>query len=335
MREHRLYTAIVITCGVLFSSDFLWTLFEGKEYSLFWGYVLNILYFCALAMTGYLWLLYVHSVMRTKISQEHWVRVVAAIPMLVFVLATVSSYWTGWIFYIDGDHMYHRGSLYVIQTIVGYGYMLWSALSCSVRAMRKENFVYRTKYLVLGSVIVFPAIFGVIQIVMPGLPTLGMGFTLAIVHVYMGMQQDMITEDPLTGIHNYTRMLQYLSEKIRDYIPGEDLCMMVIQLRDVKKISRTFGINETDEVLIDVANGLERMVKGERYFLCRYANSKFALICYDTDPLDTGLLKLSLEKEIDLALAEKPYHVSYTISFAHYDDSITSLSRFIRMAETK
>lgn len=333
MRDQRLFVAIVVDCAILFSCDFLWTCMSGKAYPLSLSYAVNSLYFCALAAMGYLWLMYVHSVMQTRLSRVPLVRFLSAVPMVIFMAASVSSYWTGWIFYIDENYFYHRGELYVIQTIVGYGYLAWSALSCVVRAFLKENFVYRGKYLVLVSVIVFPGIFGIVQIVIPGLPTLGMGFTLAVIHVYMGILQGMITMDPMTRLNNETRVIQYLSERLLAYQPGDDLCMFVLHLQGLKKINKTFGLDETDDILTEVAFALRQMGKGERYFIGRYSGSKFAIICHDSYTIDTELLMQSLAREIDKALAQKPYHISYTTSYARYRQDITSVSRFIHMAE--
>ena len=115
----------------------------------------------------------------------------------------------GSFFYISSDGRYIKGPAYVLMALMSYGYLLVIGVKALAGMFRKSNFARRR-----ASFVVCPLIAGLIQSFHTGLSILCMGCTVALVQVFINIQQSRITIDPLTQINNRSRLLQHLDKAL-------------------------------------------------------------------------------------------------------------------------
>ena len=120
----------------------------------------------------------------------------------------------GFFFYISSDGRYIKGPAYVLMALMSYGYLLVIGVKALAGMFRKSNFARRRAYSAVASFVVCPLIAGLIQSFHTGLSILCMGCTVALVQVFINIQQSRITIDPLTQINNRSRLLQHLDKAL-------------------------------------------------------------------------------------------------------------------------
>jgi hypothetical protein len=62
------------------------------------------------------------------------------IPVTAVVVMAVLSIWTGWFFYIDEAGYYIRGSMYVPQLVMTYGYIVFCAIKVVIKLFIEKEF---------------------------------------------------------------------------------------------------------------------------------------------------------------------------------------------------
>lgn len=103
--------------------------------SLTMEYWVNFISFCCATMASYIWFEYLMLAEKgTKKYVSGNRKIVLLLPIVFVILLGIPSQRTHWIFYIDSDGIYQRGSLYILQ-FIGVGYYLAAAILvvCQVR----------------------------------------------------------------------------------------------------------------------------------------------------------------------------------------------------------
>ena len=138
LQSHRFYFRLVALSAIaLFGSDFLWIFSENGYWlpsrSLNW--LLNGVYYVCMTLLGYCWFLYSESVQNPTRAKSKGYLFLTALPLLLITLLVLISTKTGWLFYIDEGNHYHRGPLFLLQSVICYGYIFATA----IRAQKLSN----------------------------------------------------------------------------------------------------------------------------------------------------------------------------------------------------
>lgn len=332
-KSQMLFFRVLIDCIILFLMDTIWVLVEGgtTEASLILNYVSNGLYFIFSGVLGYHWLIYSETILETDISKDKKKEHLCMIPLIILMLLTVSSYWTGWIYYIDSDMVYHRGTLHILQIIIGIGYLVVASVRALMYALKKENYINRSQYLTLTSFGLFPLVASVLQIFWGQLPLLAVGITLSVLNIFYDFQQQLISQDVLTQTNNRRSMVRYLMNKMAVYKEDKHLYLMFLNIKEFKRINEIFGREEGDNALIYVAEVLKKLCTENGYYLARYGGDEFVLVCEDEEPIDMALLSRSIQKEVEAMVAKKQYSLTFHTGYAEYVKAITTVKEFINL----
>ena len=87
----------------------------------FWLYVLSINF---MTHTMLYWFIFVMKQVGNPFFQKKINVILASIPALFMVPLCIVNRWTGWLYYIDEEGYYHRGSIFVLQAAISYIYLL-------------------------------------------------------------------------------------------------------------------------------------------------------------------------------------------------------------------
>jgi diguanylate cyclase (GGDEF)-like protein/PAS domain S-box-containing protein len=101
--------------------------------------------------------------------------------------------------------------------------------------------------------------------------------------------QDLLNEDQLTGLPNYRAFQEYIQQKGAD----AQFAILFIDLDNFKNINDTFGHDQGDEVIRQIAKHLqETLPKGN--FLCRRSGDEFIAVLDIDEPIVDFQAKLKL-----------------------------------------
>jgi diguanylate cyclase (GGDEF)-like protein/PAS domain S-box-containing protein len=98
---------------------------------------------------------------------------------------------------------------------------------------------------------------------------------------------DLLHEDQLTGLPNYRGFLQYIHEKAE----GTAFAMLFIDLDNFKNINDTFGHDQGDDVIRQIAQHLKTTLP-DGNFLCRRSGDEFIAVLDINEPIAAFQAKL-------------------------------------------
>lgn len=319
----------LISCALLsFGFDMVWAFLHaaGAPEPLSW--VVNQLYFLAINLTSVFWLIYAETCMESAWLRRKSLVYLSLVPAVFSQIATLA----GFVFHI-GPEGYQRGSLHWLQVLIAYTYMAYPAIRAYVKSKQRRHYAHRAEYRMLGSFVVFPLLFSLLQMFLGGdAPMLCVGITLSIILLYQNRQARLISRDPLTGLNNRTQMIQYLSEHIKNH--DKTLYLMIMDANRFKSINDTYGHTSGDRALVQIATALKKAVP-PKFLIARYGGDEFIVAGEADSEEDIRRLRdLIIETlhEENVASAE-PWCVSLCIGYAAYSENMNTIPDLIEAAD--
>ncbi len=238
--KRDIYVSIMIVGMVYLTTDVLWGVIYDSLLPIPVPVqrVIYAVFYASSAMIAYKWFLYVEYMQDSIFYKNAVVKQLSKLPVLFVVTVSVLSIWTGSFFYIDAQGAYCRGSLYVAQLVLTYGYIIFAAGKLAVRMLLTRDFETQNTYMIMLSYFVFPVVFGILQIVYASMPFLCIGIALATLQTYLFyVTYEKERELSSSKIHSLTRLFissyylnlqtgksEYLSkeeEQTESYLTGD------------------------------------------------------------------------------------------------------------------
>ena len=242
--------------------------------------VLNVLYFCVSAVTVFFSFLYTENELgKTWLDDRKKVRLLA-LPLLALIACLPLTLKYRFFFYISEDGRYTKGPAYLLMAFLCYGYLIVIGVRALAGMFMKRNFAWRRAYATVASFVVCPLIAGIIQTFHTGISILCMGCTVALVQMFINVQQSRITIDTLTQINNRSRLLQYLDKAIAHQRgnPERLLYLFMIDIDDFKQINDRYGHLEGDKALICLAEALKDAAAEYKCLIARFGGDEFSVV---------------------------------------------------------
>ena len=144
--------------------------------------------------------------------------------------------------------------------------------------------------------------------------------------------------DTLTGCYNRGYGLELLDRQMKlSHRSQSPLLLAFLDIDKFKPINDTFGHDEGDMVLKEVANLFKSTLR-EVDIICRMGGDEFLLIFPDNSLKDASQIKERLNKnliELNQTL-KKPYRIDFSMGLSGYDlDKSLSIDELIRIADQK
>ncbi len=335
--SQRILLALMASVMALCGSDMLWVALDHAipEDLIALNYAADMAYLLLTGFVSYLWFLYSESLQGSKLATTKKFRLLGALPVTIFNLLVLTTPWTHLIFFIDAGMNFRRGLLYIFQQIVTFGYLLFTCTKAFIKSQNKEDFANKNKYLTIASFCVFPLVCGVLQMYITNSPILSMGITLAVLQVYINLQNEKISIDPLTQLNNRNQMIRFLSTKMRNQNPSKKLYLLMMDMDYFKKINDQYGHVEGDRALICVSNVLKKVGSKYNCFVSRYGGDEFILVCEagTEETIRELCIALNAELAAETAAAKSPYRLHLSIGYAAYSENMQSIPDFIAEAD--
>lgn len=287
-----------------------------------WVWITNILYLMMNTGFAFTWFIYIYSRIPGKepAAEDRKGMFLFALPMMFHWMIMILTPWTHWVFHVNESNTYVRGPLYGSSYLLAGGYMIFAI----ALAFKQRKKVMRTSE---KKVCIRLAIYATIPIGGLLLQLLDYKFwsvwpftALAILTIYVSMQNGQITTDGLTRLNNRRQLDQYLISRC-EADDGKPWCMIILDVDNFKGINDAYGHIAGDQVLCRVAEILKKAYGGTDAFLARFGGDEFAVVVSCDSPEDAEdrvrIFYDALEEYN--RTSKEPYKLALSAGYACYD----------------
>lgn len=343
--KDRCFRSALISLIIFFLSDDLWyTMDQGLiPYNIVISHMLKFIYFASGGLCGYLWFLYFEYQTNHRLFKGKRMILYTASLEIVLIIMLIINIFTGIFFSISYDDVtkvqtYERGPVFIIQYVIIYAYIFFSAAQTLLFALKPENSLDRLKYLVLASFPIIPAACGLVQYFMWRFPIACCGLTMATFILYLAELSSQVSIDSLTDINNRKEFMKILQRNINSLDDEEKLYIFMLDLDDFKSINDTYGHLEGDTALKIFANVLKQScLLGKRKTICgRFGGDEFALmsVISKEDNIESLISDMDSELEKGNSKIESNYKISYSYGYSEMTkDDKKQLKELIELAD--
>lgn len=236
--------------------DFLSVYLNGTTFktSRLFLQIANISYFGFTALSSYIWALYVNYRVENKKADFKTIRLIAAIPLILFYILLITNPFTNLVFSIDENNFYHRERFIFLHWIVSYSYLVAASVKAIVSFLRKS--VDKAIALPLVFYIIPPTISSILLIFFQQLSIIQIGIMFSILIIYLENQINLVLKDDLTGTNNKRALLRYQTFLL-DHHEKDNITVIMFDLDKFKSINDNFGHLEGDFALKRAADIIE------------------------------------------------------------------------------
>lgn len=168
-------------------------------------FVLNSAFMIAETFVTYEWFVFFEHVQDSFLIKSKLVRLFGIVPLVLITVLSIASWWTHWLFYADDAGVYHRGTLFALQIVLPYTYVVVTLVSAVAYSItRKEK-----RSAVIMAIALIPALIcSVLQVIAGGSYILA-GLTLSAIFVYMELcMEDIRKVEKLAMLEKSKRELE-------------------------------------------------------------------------------------------------------------------------------
>lgn len=339
--KQRYYMKTILAGVLSFACEIIWALIDGKLILVprLVNFCINGLYEIASVMMAYYWLCYVEYSLDSSFHKNKLLKQISRLPILITITGVLASYFNGFFFYISQDNMYIRGNYLIIHVVLCQLYTVITTIHAIIKSIQSKVYIKSVEYRILAMFLFFPFAIGIIQIVIPYVPSVSIGVTLAFLFVYIDLQNLQISVDTLSGLNNRNQLLRYLGAKMRNESERKKLYIFMLDVNKFKKINDTYGHVEGDAALIRCANALKISNKNNngRNFIGRYGGDEFIIIADLENDSEADLICKNLKETLAKICEEEkvPYNLTFSFGYASYSEEMKTMQAFIAAADKK
>lgn len=281
-------------------------------------YYLNFVYFIFQPLPISLGLMFLFSLFTEKRFSVKY-HLLILIPFFAGCAIMIYSFFTGFVFYIDDNNVYHRGPGTIFFAVTNYSYIVPSFWF----VIHNRDKIKRQIILIITSFTVIPAVGSFLQLCFYGIVTAWPSFVLALLIIFIFVEGRRSDRDYLTGLLNRQSFDARIHIRIDQYNRRGSFTFVVIDLNKFKVINDTYGHAAGDEVLQSVSLILSHSISMSD-IAARYGGDEFVLLLELTDKHTVKKIISRIEKNLDAwnVKSEKPFAVSLSAGFAVYNPDV-------------
>lgn len=315
--EYRLFNALLISNMILLLLDAATWIIDGQTFINPTIYIaINVLGYSMNPVPSFLWLLYANY---QVFSNEKHIRKIFwpfLVPVIINAMIALITPFTGLLFYLDKNNMYHRGPLFPLVVGIVYAYVICAF----ILILHNRNKIDKRSFAALLCFSIPPVLCGILQALNYGLVLLWSSVTLSLLIAYLSIQNRKLHTDYLTGICNRMQFDKYLQERISNGASQNKFGGILLDIDNFKTINDVYGHNVGDEALATIADLLKKSLRQDD-FLARYGGDEFIAILNVQRYSD---LTKSVERIHERIRnynvnANKPYQLSLSMGYDIYD----------------
>ncbi len=191
-KRHRWILVMLVACVVCLLSDALCVVI-GDSGNRILNFSLNAVFDFSFAFAAYYLFEYVERMYAGDTERNRAVVILCRVPIILNGILILTSYWTGWVFAVDGNGIYSRGPLYgVFFVVLANGYTELSLLLILIRSW-KHNDAERKKQLHASFMYILPIMLGTwFQVFIMQFPGSSIGLTVTMIFIFLNNQEELL-----------------------------------------------------------------------------------------------------------------------------------------------
>lgn len=334
--RQRSFHSLLWSCGLMLALDTaLWLLngrtFPGARPLLC---AVSTAYYAFAPLVAYFWLRYCDLHIYADPQRLRRRRGAYLAPFALNAALCLPSAWTGWVFYVDAANVHHRGRLFAAHALISLACLLYAL--CLVWRREAGARLTRAERVDM-TLFMLPPIAGiVVQWLFYGVTVLWVMAAVAILFVYLNVQNEQIFSDPLTGLNNRRRFVQYLSLRAQTALPeGQRLFALMVDLDRFKHINDTYGHTVGDRALMRMAEALKRACAEHNDFLARIGGDEFVLLCQRESEEEVRETVALLRGHLEALnrLSDDPFNLAFSAGWAEFGHAHTTAEAVLAAAD--
>ena len=168
------------------------------------------IYFLFTGIMCFCWFLYFEYLQGSSFGRNQILSCSALVWVLGILL--IINFFTGILFYVDQEGVYHRGPFFIVQYLLAYIYVLSSCIHALIGSCHEKSPDRKRMLQMLAMFPIAPAVAGILQFVYPQLPAACFTLSFATLILYQNWLDDMISIDPLTRLNNRKQLNFYYDQ---------------------------------------------------------------------------------------------------------------------------
>jgi diguanylate cyclase (GGDEF)-like protein len=290
---------------------------------------LHVCLFATAPVLTYLWFRFVCDWVLSEDSLPWGKSQLLLIPIFANAVIAALSPFTGFIFYFDAAHLYHRGAWFVASSAITYSYMLL----CMALILWRKRKVMRQEFLPIFIVCLFPTLGGLAQSVFYGALLMWSSCAFTLVVVYIFLQKRMIHLDSLTGAWTRGSFDFYLAQKAGQ--KNESFGVILADVDNLKRINDEYGHCEGD-LAIRAAVRIIRDALRNADVLARTGGDEFVVVsdCGSAAALSQMVERIRESFARHNGRAGAAYRLECSFGAAMFDGSYNSIEQFMHHVDT-
>ena len=332
--EQKTFRSVFHYTYIVFVLQIAWNIFDGRifEGCRIINYLICIISSVATSICSYKWFCYYERLTNPKKSFSLVHNILVLVPLVVFVGLISTTFITNWLFYIDDNNFYEKGTLYWLNILTSCFYLVLAIFCALFSLLKKVSTAQKKRYLIIGCFSLIPLVAIVYKLFdHTNLTISQLCIVLGLTCVYVNVQQQKITRDALTKLNNRISLEKYLDDVISKYSEErEPINLIFIDIVNFKKINSLYGHVEGDVVICDVADTLKKLCSTRKCFLARYNGDIFAIVTKNILSNEVYDFKQEIVKEIENIQTAKGHKLTPLICNSSFDLKFKNTKNYIQ-----
>ena len=293
------------------------------------------LYLALIAIMSVVWFAFAELQINAPFIRSRHFRVLAVIPGVVVAFMCIASVRTGWIMDYDEAGIYHRGNLYVVQTVVAYSYFLFTTIHALYTAANQRSYTRKRQMRRIVLFVVAPTIGGLLQLFVGTHPFVGPSVCISILAIFVSAQGELVNMDALTGLNNRKSLERYLRRTLPQISKENPLYLFMIDANRFKEINDIYGHPEGDRALNMIAQVLRIIADSNHGFIARFGGDEFVAVISADQITDPGLFQTQINTHLDDICKENRTAFRLSVSVGHTvcDKNVKKPDDLIKVAD--
>lgn len=246
------------------------------------------------------------------------------IPLAVNGVITLLSPLFHFVFYIDGNNVYHRGSLYLVSAVITYSYIICALLTVIIhrRKLPKQD-----SYLLIIFV-GFPIVGAMVQTMFYGPLLIWSCSAFSLIIAYSSLRQRMVHLDELTGAWDRGSFDYYVSNRLMQ--EDESCGVIYADLDRLKMINDTYGHMEGDYAIKTAVSIIRNEIR-KNDIIVRMGGDEFLVMlnCNTKEELHKTIDRIDTAFMLYNKNSEKEYRLECSFGADIYDSQYNSFAQFL------
>lgn len=333
--KQRVFEVIEICHIFYFIDDIIWAmLLSGiMEPSRSLIIIINIMSHLIICLLSCFWFIYIELILNTKYVVIRSKRNLVIVPAILSTLLLTLIYLAKSDLFMNED--YSATAFYdIFFLFVPLTYILSASVRATAGACLKSRYAIRYQLIVYAAYPFAVAILGVFQMIWLTLPIFCFGCTITMFYVYLISLDDLVSQDPLTGLNNRAQLRRYIATQADD---NKTHYILMTDLDNFKYINDKYGHVEGDKAIQRTASALSIACADceQKTFIARYGGDEFIIIIKTDNEEDAKLLKDKIKKAMRRVNIKNniTYPMTASIGYAKYSGNSEDFQNALSSAD--